>query len=174
MTKRATDAGVSKRRNSSRATIDEFAGPAVTIYATPGRMEVLPLSSMNLILATGKIENGPIVLVPYVEFRLLKDVDGEDSPQETYNATIAFENAAFIIMDMARDLAEASHQLVQVAQGELAVEPVRMNYALECLNRAAKRVDESIGHLRRLPATPQEVAPKRISRHKATQLEPKD
>lgn len=118
------------------------AAPAITVYGMPGKeVDVLPLSSLNLLLTTGRVNHAD-VLVPYVELRLLRQVPGDDSPEpvDAFAGVVTYENAAFLLMDLAGDMANLTKQLAQVATGEVKLEGVRRAYAVDCLREAREKL----------------------------------
>lgn len=131
------------------------AAPALTVFGFPAReIDVLPISSLNLLMSVGEVAEGGEVLVPYVELRLRRDAPGaaEEETQDAFASTITFENTAFLLMDLVSDFARVSRQLAQLSQGAMGPEAVRMAYSLACLENARSELDGCIEAVRSIPA----------------------
>lgn len=137
------------------ADVAEPPAPPVTVYGIPGQqIDVLPVSSLNLLMSMGRVKNGGEVLVPYVELRIKRELSDsrEIDPSDAFMATITYENAAFLMMDLAGDFATLSTQLAQIAQGEVLMEQVRMAYSKDCLERAREHLTTCLKALDRVPS----------------------
>lgn len=131
-------------------------GPRVSDFA------IIPSSTMGLICGVGKVDD-VAVLVPYIQLRLIKLLDEEDEPldemrvADAFQGTLAFENTAFLLMDMLRDFRAASARLVAFSSGEMKPEPTRLAYGIECLRKARTAIDEALDYLAMLPPAPKQV-----------------
>lgn len=133
---------------------------------------VIPSSTLALLCGIGQSE-GKTVLVPYVQLRLLEP-EGEIDPTldsfpvtELVQMTLGFENAAFLIMDMARDFRAVSRHLVATASGDLKPPPGRIAYTLDCLQKARTAIDgaaEALSALTPSPAEPPSRPQSRLKR----------
>jgi len=154
--------------------------PEVTIFGLPiSDFAALPTSHLGLLCGYGEVDDQS-VLVPYLQMRLLAYKDASSASEDTevteaFRATVAFENAAFLIMDLARDFRTATQRLQTLSSGDLRPEPMRIAYAKRCMGRARTAIAEAIGYLDEIEPAPQpEVeAPKAAPVRKPVRPKPK-
>lgn len=100
-------------------------------------------TEMTLLMAIGAIGEQK-VLVPLVDFAMrapAKAAEGPAAePRPAYSGVLTFENAGYVIFDLARDYAAVCSQLVSAAQGGLKPDPVRM----EALDRYLAQAEAEI------------------------------
>lgn len=125
--------------------------------APPKDYMVVPSSGQTLLCGLGMVEDHS-VLVPYVQTQLLKAIDlrentGKDLKLEpAFQATLAFDNLAFLLLDLARDYQNNTTQLAALSTGSLHAEPWRLNYAAECLETASTALTDAVEQMRDLVA----------------------
>lgn len=126
----------------------------VSIGATfPDGLKVIARTAAALHLTTGQLDSedgtpGKKVLVPFAEMRIggarVADIDDTFDPEESetlHTSTVSLENMAYMVLDLATDLRRLCAEAVQLSQGELAVDPVRMahvRYFVAHLERQAR------------------------------------
>lgn len=147
-----------------RAPISEDSVPNMQIFGSaPGDFLPITSTTSTLYCALGLVDRKQ-VLAPYIQLRFLKpeNIDIE-TPEDlievaAFSGTLAFENGAFMIMDLARDFRSVSRRLVTISSGSVKPEPVRLAYALECLASARDAIDDAIAQLKPLAAAGESVA----------------
>jgi hypothetical protein len=100
---------------------------------------VISRTTANLHLVPARVGEGDEtqkVLLPFSELRLgseaiVHDVDREGATADSdismlLSATVPLENLAFILVDLAHDLRRMCNEVVAIGQGDLAVDPERM------------------------------------------------
>ncbi len=174
MTDMPRSPGVAKRRPTQIRREADSQGQVLTLNTQPTGVEILPISSLTLLLTTGRAADAADVLIPLVDFRLVREVqteakEGEEAEmEEAFGANVAFDNFAFLLMDMARDLKKVSKQIAQVTQGELSVEPGRMSFARDCLRKAGVFLTECSEELDRVPMKTEQAGPAPTKRVRVT------
>lgn len=116
-------------------------------------LKVIARTNAALHLIPGRIESeddtpGKKVLVPFAEMRIggarVADIDETFDPEDSetlHTSTVSLENMAYMVLDLATDLRRLCAEAVQLSQGELAVDPVRMahvRYFVAHLERQAR------------------------------------
>lgn len=116
----------------------------------------IPTTNLTLFCGQGMVETSA-VLVPYVDIRLMEeedmdaDADGDDeSHKEAWRGTVAYENAAYVIMDMANDFRMVTRRLRQLSKGDLQPEPERLKYAALCLQTTKAFAESALDELQAL------------------------
>lgn len=118
----------------------------------------IPTTNLTLFCGQGMVETSA-VLVPYVDIRLMEeedmdadaDADGEEEThKEGWRGTVAYENAAYVIMDMANDFRMVTRRLRQMSKGDLQPEPERLKYAALCLETTKAFAESALGELQAL------------------------
>jgi len=80
---------------------------------------------------------------------------------EAFAGTLAFDNAAFLIMDLVRDFRGTALRLKSFSSGDLKPEPARLTHAKQYLERAKSMIDTATAHLDAIIAEcPPVVSPK--------------
>lgn len=149
------------RRISSAAPLDL---PQLNITA-PLDYAIIPSTFQNLICGQGEVDGEP-VLSPYINFRLNRSVNLEAQTieelevAEAFGGSIAYENMAFLIMDLSRDYRTSIGRLSVFASGALKPEPARLRYSAQCLKLARDALEEAITELETLAASSASEAPK--------------
>jgi len=149
------------RRISSAASLDL---PQLNITA-PLDYAIIPSTFQNLICGQGEVDGEP-VLSPYINFRLNRSVNLEAQTieelevAEAFGGSIAYENMAFLIMDLSRDYRTSIGRLSVFASGALKPEPARLHYSAHCLKLARDALEEAITELEILAASSASEAPK--------------
>ena len=132
-----------------RALPDDL--PELKIVA-PTDYTVVPTTIQTLFCGDGQLGDRRI-LAPYLSLRLLRAKDLEESSAEdpvmveAFTGTLAFENVAYLILDLARDYRNECRRLKTFAAGPLKPEPMRLDYAAGCLERAQRAIQDAIKDL---------------------------
>ena len=149
------------RRISSAAALDL---PQLNITA-PLDYSIIPSTFQNLICGQGEVDGNP-VLSPYINFRLNRSVNlkaqtiEELEVAESFSGSIAYENMAFLIMDLSRDFRTSISRLSVFSSGDLKPEPARLRYSAHCMKLARDALDEAINELETIAASSPSYEPK--------------
>ena len=156
-----------RRPASVKVQIKEPDGPELQVQSSPpGDYVVLPSSNLTLLCSTGLVGTERVI-VPYLQMELMATDPGappsneEDLEVETaFRGTLGYENAAFLLMDLARDFRSSTRELAALSSGGLGVEPTRLAYAAQCIRRAKMFIDTTVADLEKLaPPPPPERKP---------------
>ena len=130
---------------------------AITMYGSFPR-SIIPLrnTSMALVTAFGQRDDGSDVMVPLVDFQL----HGARAPSEgseiavdkfeevvLFSGIVAYENLAFLVQDIAGDLAEVTRILAVQSGGGCKPDASRVRYSAQALRKAAARFEETATRL---------------------------
>lgn len=127
---------------SERSSDDLPELPTVNLDAGNfGRVSTVPYVNMSLITSVGQLDDETTILVPLVE-TMIASVESDDQPEPkiAFAETLTFENAAFLISDMAGDFQVVCSHLVDLSAGRLRPEPVRLRHARQYLMDAEAKV----------------------------------
>lgn len=100
-------------------------------------------SALRLITTYGIGDHDRDVLVPLIDLQLYgtkapseEDVGPDDPGQSLVSYVVSFDNAAFLLQDMAFDLRDAIRLLTQQPKGGITPQAQRMRYAVRMLRQA--------------------------------------
>lgn len=120
-----------------------------------GRVTTVPFTNMSLVTSVGHLDDGTDILVPLVETVIAStESDDEAESKIAFAELLTFENAAFLISDMAGDFQVVCSHLGDIAAGRLLPEPVRLEHARQYMLEAEARVRACLSELERLTSVP--------------------
>lgn len=116
----------------------------------------IPNTDLSLFCGHGMVGSSQ-VLVPYVDMKLMEvteiDAEGNESDhKEGWRGTVAYENVAYVVLDIVRDFRAVTRRLRQFSSGPLQPEPERLKYAASCLNNTKTLVQSALDELEALIA----------------------
>ena len=127
---------------------------------------VVRSGAITLSFTTGTVDGQGDVLVPFMSCALNGTFQGKEET-ERHQATLTFDNLAFLLMQFGEEYGEALDTLEKVVSKDLAPSRVRLGYAATWLQEGAEALSEAAVRLNRLidrlaePAS--EAAPRRLS-----------
>lgn len=138
--------------------------PELKIVA-PVDYTVVPTTIQTMYCGDGQLGKQR-VLAPYLSLRILRAKDLEQSSAddpvmvEAFTGTLAFENVAYLILDLAQDYRNECRRLKAFSGGPLKPEPMRLDYAAGCLERAQRALEDAVKYLDEVAAdaTPPSIA----------------
>jgi len=125
--------------------------------ATARYSSTIESAGMSLIVGTGHVEGGPLVMVPFVECEIAGTFGTDDEPA-TESILITFENATFLLESFTNEFARLIPSLASFAAGPLKPVPERIEYAIDCLQRTSGNLSVMTAALARL--RPESADPK--------------
>lgn len=119
---------------------NETAAPRILVESATARYSsTIDLAGMSLIIGTGTVENGPKVMVPFVECEIGGTFGTEDE-KKTDSVLITLENAAFLIESFTNELARLMPAYSSFSAGEIKPLTERVDYALDCVRRTGENL----------------------------------
>lgn len=135
--------------------------------ATARYSSTIDSAGMSLIVGTGNVEGGGLVMVPFVECEIGGTFGTGDEPG-TESILITFENATFLLESFTNEFARLMPSLASLAAGPLKPVPERIEYALDCLQRTSGNLSVMLSALSKLrpnpadPVEPRQPSPPRL------------
>ncbi|MET0527086.1 MAG: hypothetical protein ABW003_01855 [Microvirga sp.] len=132
--------------------------PTISVYGDfVDQITAIHSSLMSPVFGMGKLEDGSSVLIPYVEVKLGGEPRDGGTTDALFSGITTFENAAFLLSDLASDFAFSCEQVGQISTGALQPEPQRMAEVLKLLDRAGEDLRAAADAIRCLTAVPAEA-----------------
>ncbi len=113
-----------------------ISGAVVTSYASVTALK------MQLVAGMGETSDSRTVLVPFVDVDL-QVTRGASAKEDSVTVLLAFDNAAFLLDEMAEAFARMATQLEDLSQGTLAPQASGLTYALGRIGQARSSLDDA-------------------------------
>jgi hypothetical protein len=121
----------------------------ITVAGELGRRSATVTSfGMSLVAGIGADTANRTYLVPFVD--CFGEVEIGDDQSFTRQATLTFDNVAFLIGRISAEYGEILDQLSQMSLGDLRPEPSRLKFAADALESAARDMTAAARSLRNL------------------------
>lgn len=124
--------------------------PTITVYGDFfDRVEIIQRTLMSLLLGMGRLtdDKDTSVLIPYIEMKL-----GGPEPEDeaSFSKILTMENVAYVIAEVVGDFTMVCQSLRSLSNGEVRLEPARIELTRNFMLHARTQIDESLNELNKM------------------------